>query len=360
METASPSYRGHRYPVEVISHCVWLHFRFPLSFREVEELMLQRGWIVSYETVRHWCRKLGQAYADRLRRRRPRPAGYMAPGRVFIKINGELKYLWRAVNQDGNVLDILVQNRRDKATARRFFRRLLKKTRVVPRVIVTDKLRSYGAAHHEVMPSAEHRSHEGLNNRAENSHQPARQSERAMKAFRNVGAAQRFLAAFSLRHDLRIELSVAVPRHRHRHHPGVGQNHLGRRAVAAVAQPRRIMLLVAQVAAHLGFQRPLQHRPPSPSRAAPEASARSINRSTASSASSSGSTAGFSLYSCPSDPEARIHSPRQPVTSRTYTIFQTQPHDRIPIQLRQRHGMQRLCAGDAGRLTWLGGSRLFP
>jgi putative transposase len=116
---------------------------------------------------------------------------------VFIKINGEQKYLWRAVDQDGNVLDILVQSRRDTAAARRFLHRLMKKTRTVPRVIVTDKLRSYGAAHREVMPSVEHRSHKGLNNRAENSHQPTRQRERAMKGFRGTGAAQRFLSAFS-------------------------------------------------------------------------------------------------------------------------------------------------------------------
>nr|WP_168500491.1 IS6 family transposase [Streptomyces sp. RLB1-33]QIY76359.1 IS6 family transposase [Streptomyces sp. RLB1-33] len=194
--SASPSYRGHRYPVEVISHCVWLYFRFPLSFREVEELMLQRGVIVSYETVRRWCAKFGQAYANGLRRR-PRPGDKWHLDEVFVRINGELKYLWRAVDQDGNVLDILVQIRRDKAAARRFFRRLLKKTRSVPRVVVTDKLRSYGAALREVMPSVEHRSHKGLNNRAENSHQPTRQRERAIKGFRSTGGAQRFLSAFS-------------------------------------------------------------------------------------------------------------------------------------------------------------------
>ncbi|MCX4461150.1 IS6 family transposase [Streptomyces sp. NBC_01728] len=195
--SASPSYRGHRYPVEVISHCVWLYFRFPLSFREVEELLLQRGVIVSYETVRRWCAKFGQAYANGLRRRRPRPGDKWHLDEVFVRINGELKYLWRAVDQDGNVLDILVQNRRNKAAARRFFRRLMKKTQAVPRVIITDKLRSYDAAHREVMPSVEHRSHKGLNNRAENSHQPTRQRERAMKGFRSVGAAQQFLSAFS-------------------------------------------------------------------------------------------------------------------------------------------------------------------
>src|SRR5688500_18368632 len=111
----SLSYKGHRYPVEVISHCVWLYFRFPLSFREVEELMLQRGVIVSHETVRRWCLKFGQAYAHALRCRRARPGDKWHLDEVFIKINGEQKYLWRAVDQDGNVLDILVQHRRDKA-----------------------------------------------------------------------------------------------------------------------------------------------------------------------------------------------------------------------------------------------------
>lgn len=197
MGSTPPPYKGHRDPVEVISHCVWLYFRFPLSFREVEELMLERGVLVSYETVRRWCLKFGQAYANGLRRRQPRPGDKWHLDEFFIKINGELKYLWRAAAADGTVLDILVQNRRDTAAARRFFRRLLKGIGAVPRVVVTDKLRSYGAAHREIMPSVEHRAHKGLNNRAENSHQPTRQRERAMKGFRSVGGAQRFLAAFS-------------------------------------------------------------------------------------------------------------------------------------------------------------------
>jgi putative transposase len=219
--SASLSYKGHRYPVEVISHCVWLYHRFPLSFREVEELMLERGIVVSYEMVRRWCGKFGQTYASALRRRQPQLGDKWHLDEVFIKINGRSQYLWRAVDQDGNVLDILVQNRRDKAAAGRFFRRLMKKTHAVPRVIVTDKLRSYGAAHREVMPSVEHRSHKGLNNRAENSHQPTRQRERAMKGFRSTGAAQRFLSAFSgisphfrprrhlmTAHDYRAEMTV--------------------------------------------------------------------------------------------------------------------------------------------------------
>ncbi|MFE7765874.1 IS6 family transposase [Streptomyces sp. NPDC057438] len=223
MGRASLSYKGHRYPVEVISHCVWLYHRFPLSFREVEELMLERGVTVSYETIRHWCAKFGQAYANALRRRQPRPGDKWHLDEVFIKINGRLQYPWRAVDQNGIVLEILVQNRRDKAAARRFFRRLMKRTGAVARVVVTDKLRSYGAAHREVMPCVEHRQSKYLNNRAENSHQPTRQRERAMKGFRSVGGAQRFLSAFNgisphvrprrhlmPAHDYRAEMTVRL------------------------------------------------------------------------------------------------------------------------------------------------------
>ena len=195
MDTSS--YKGYRYPREIIAHCVWLYHRFPLSFREVEEMMFERGIVVSYETIRKWCAKFGPAYAATLRRRQPRPGDKWHLDEVFIKVNGETRYLWRAVDADGAVLDILLQNRRDTAAARRFFRTLMKKTQAVPRVIVTDKLASYGAAHRRVMPSVQHRSHKGLNNRAENSHQPTRERERAMKGFRSIGAAQRFLAAFS-------------------------------------------------------------------------------------------------------------------------------------------------------------------
>jgi putative transposase len=159
--------------------------------------MLERGIVVSYETVRRWCAKFGQACANALRRRRPRPGDRWHLDEVFIKINGEQRYLWRAVDRDGTVLDILVQDRRDTAAVRRFFRTLLKKTGAVPRVVVTDRLRSCGAARRTVMPSVGHRQSTYLNNRAENSHQPTRQRERAMKGFRSVGGAQRFLSAFS-------------------------------------------------------------------------------------------------------------------------------------------------------------------
>ncbi|MFC5855511.1 IS6 family transposase [Streptomyces chlorus] len=181
----------------MISHCVWLYFRFPLSFREVEELMLQRGILVSHETVRRWCAKFGQAYADGLRRRRPRPGDTWHLDEVFVKINGVRQYLWRAVDQDGNVLDVLLQSKRDAKAAKRFLAKLMKKQQQVPRVMVTDKLRSYGTAHRELMPSVEHRSHKGLNNRAENSHQPTRQRERAMKGFRSVGACKESTRCFA-------------------------------------------------------------------------------------------------------------------------------------------------------------------
>ena len=185
VDAVSPSYKGYRYPAEVIAHCVWLYHRFRLSYRDVEELMLARGVVVSHETVRQWCGKFGPEYAASLRRRKAQAGDKWHLDEVFIKVNGERQYLWRAVDQDGNVLDILVQSRRNTKAARRFFRKLLKRQCRAPRVLVTDKLRSYGAAHRQVMPSVEHRQPRHLNNRAENSHQPTRERERAMKGFRS-------------------------------------------------------------------------------------------------------------------------------------------------------------------------------
>ena len=162
----------------------------------MEELLAERGVIVTYETVRQWCRKFGQAYANALRRRRPRPGDKWHLDEVFIQIHGRQHYLWRAVDQDGNVLDILVQSRRDKQAATKFLRKLLKGLTYVPHVVITDKLASYGAAKREVVPSVEHRQHRRLNNRAENSHQPTRERERRMRRFTSPGHAQRFLAAY--------------------------------------------------------------------------------------------------------------------------------------------------------------------
>jgi len=161
----------------------------------VEELLAERGVIVTYESIRQWARRFGQCYANGLQRRRPRPGDKWHLDEVFISINGVTHYLWRAVDQDGNVLDILVQARRDKRAAMKFLRKLLKRLRYVPRVLITDKLASYGAAKREVLPSVEHRQHKRLNNRAENSHQPTRQRERRMGRFKSSGHAQRFLAA---------------------------------------------------------------------------------------------------------------------------------------------------------------------
>jgi putative transposase len=205
---ALASYAGHRFPAEIISHTVWLYFRFPLSLRMVEEMLAARGIIVSRETVRQWALKFGQSFANRIRRRLPCAGDKWHLDEVAVKIAGQKHWVWRAVDQDGIVLDILVQSRRDKRAAKRFFRKLLKRQCRAPRVLITDKLASYGAAKKEITPDVEHRKHKGLNNRAENSHQPTRRRERQMKRFKSAGQAQRFLSAhdqinnlFHLRRD---------------------------------------------------------------------------------------------------------------------------------------------------------------
>ena len=150
---------------------------------------------MTYETIRQWCLKFGQPFANEVRRRLPRPGDQWHLDEVYLKIKGQLHYLWRAVDQDGQMLDILLQTRRDKRAAKRFFKKLLKGLCYVPRVVVTDKLRSYGAALKEIMPGVEHRQHKGLNNRAELSHQLTRQQERQMRRFKSAGQAQRFRSA---------------------------------------------------------------------------------------------------------------------------------------------------------------------
>ena len=192
---ACPSYAGHRFPAEVISYAVWLYFRFPLSLRHVDELLATRGVSVSHETVRQWGLKFGQSFANQIRRRLPRAGDKWHLDEVVVKISGVQHWLWRAVDQDGVVLDILVQSRRDKRAAKRLLRKLLKQQCRPPRVMITDKLASYGAAKKEIMPGVEHRQHKGLNNRAENSHQPTRRRERQMKRFKSPCHAQRFLSA---------------------------------------------------------------------------------------------------------------------------------------------------------------------
>jgi len=195
-QEVADKYKRYRFPPEIISYSVWLYFRYALSYRDVEELLAERGVILTYETVRQWCRKCGQTSANALRRRRPRPGDKWHLDEAFVSTNGVQQYLWRAVDQDGNVLDILVQARRDTAAAVKFLRKLLKGLAYVPRVVLTDKLASYWAAMRAVLPGVEHRRHKGLNNRAENSHQPTRERERRMRRFKDPGHAQRFLAAY--------------------------------------------------------------------------------------------------------------------------------------------------------------------
>jgi putative transposase len=189
-----PRYARHRFPAEVISHAIWLYFRFPLSLRMVEEMLAARGIEVSHETVRQWALKFGQSFASKIRRRLPAPGDKWHLDEVVISIAGRKHWLWRAVDQHGTVLDIRVQSRRNAKAAERLLRKLLKKHGKAPRVMITDKLASYAAAKRVVMPGVEHRQHKGLNNRAENSHQPTRRRERIMKRFKSAGQAQRFLS----------------------------------------------------------------------------------------------------------------------------------------------------------------------
>src|SRR5918993_4054926 len=190
---AKSPYAGHRFPAEVIGHAVWLYFRFPLGLRMVGEMLAARGTTVSHETVRQWALKFGQEFANRIRRRLPRAGDKWHLDEVAIRIAGVRHWLWRAVDQAGMVLDVLVQRRRDKRAAERLLRKLLKRQCRAPRVMITDKLGSYEAAKRELMPGVEHRRHRGLNNRAENSHQPTRRRERQMKRFKSPRQAQRFL-----------------------------------------------------------------------------------------------------------------------------------------------------------------------
>jgi putative transposase len=201
-------YRRHRFPTEVISYAVWLYFRFPLSLRMVEDLLAARGIIVSHETVRRWAEKFGRDFANKIRCRSPRLGDKWHLDEVVITINGKKHCLWRAVDQDGFVLDALVQSRRDRYAAERLLRKLIRKQGRAPRVMVTDKLGSYSAACNRMGLKFEHRQHKGLNNRAENSHQPTRRRERIMKRFKSTRHLQRFISI----HDPIANL-FNIPRH---------------------------------------------------------------------------------------------------------------------------------------------------
>lgn len=201
--TRDPLYRGYRFPAEIISHAVWRYDRFALSHRDVEELLAERGGQVSYEAIRRWCRKCGPAFALAfafalaLRRRRARAADKWHLDEVQLKIKGKKHWRWRAVDRDGLVLDILVQERRNQEAAERFLRRVLEGESEAPRVVVTDKLASYPPALKRLLPHTEHRRHKGLNNRAENSHRPVRKRERVLQRFTSPAHAQRFLEPVS-------------------------------------------------------------------------------------------------------------------------------------------------------------------
>ncbi len=188
------SFARHQFPPDIIRHAVWLYLRFTLSFGDVEDLLADRGIEVSYETVRRWVLKFGPAFARELRRRRPRPTSRWHLDEMSVAIGGQRVWLWRAVDHEGEVLDLLVQRRRDKAAAVKLMRKLLKKQGYAPEVMVTDKLRSYAAARTAIGMSARHEQGLRMNNRAENSHQPVRRRERKMQRFKSPGSAQRFLS----------------------------------------------------------------------------------------------------------------------------------------------------------------------
>ena len=196
------TYKRYRFPPEIIQYAVWLYYRFNLSHRDIEDLLAERGINVTYEAIRLWCNRFGPEFATRLRRKHRGYGDTFYIDEVFIKIDGKQHYLWRAVDQDGEVVDVYLQKRRDGAAAKRFFKRLLRKHSNEPRKIVTDKLRSYGVAHRELIPDTIHDTSQYANNRAELSHQPPRVRERGMRRFKSVVQAQRFLGVHAAVYNL--------------------------------------------------------------------------------------------------------------------------------------------------------------
>jgi putative transposase len=188
------SYRGYRFPPGIIQHAIWLYVRFTLSFRDIEDLLAERGIMVSHETVRRWVNHFGPAIAADLRKRRPKPHTIWHLDEVYLRIGGRLVYLWRAVDAEGEVLDVLLQTKRNKRAALKLMRKLLKKTGFVPDKLATDELASYGAATRDLGLANRHERGRSRNNRAENSHQPTRRRERKMQRFKSMGSAQRFLS----------------------------------------------------------------------------------------------------------------------------------------------------------------------
>ena len=195
-------YRRHPFPAEIIQHAVWLYHRFNLSARDIEDLLAERGIAVSYESIRLWCIKFGPQYAKRLKRNQQGYGDTFFIDEVFAKIRGKQHYLWRAVDQDGEVIDVFLQTRRNAKAAKRFFECLLKAHGGEPRRMVTDKLGSYGVAHRELLRDTIHDTSQYANNRAEVSHQPTRVRERDMRRFKSPRQAQRFLGVHSAVYNL--------------------------------------------------------------------------------------------------------------------------------------------------------------
>jgi transposase-like protein len=195
------SYAGCRFPPVIIQQAIWLYVRFSLSFRDVEDLLAERGIAVSYETVRRWVNRFGPKIAADPRKRRPKPDTTWHLDEVYLRIDGRLVYLWRAVDSEGEVLDALVQTTRNKSPALKLMRKLLKKYGFLPESLVTDDLRSYHAAAPDLGIERRHRNGRWRNNRAENSHQPTRRRERKMQGFKSVGSAQRFLSFHAAAHN---------------------------------------------------------------------------------------------------------------------------------------------------------------
>lgn len=196
MKIPNSLFKRHRFPTQIIQYAVWLYFVFPLSYRDVELLLHQRGIVVSHEAIRSWCDKFGRHFAQQVRHKRRRPTHKWHLDEVFVTINGRRYYLWRAVDSKGMVLDVLVQDRRNAKAAKRFFQQVLSTTACLPNVIVTDGLSSYNVISREMLPWVEHRRSKYLNNRVENSHQPTRRRERRMQRFKSAEQAQRFLVPF--------------------------------------------------------------------------------------------------------------------------------------------------------------------
>ena len=204
-----PSYAGYRFPGDIIQRAMWMYLRFTLSFRDVEELLAERGIEGSHESIRRWVLAFGPAVARRLRARRPKPHGRWHLDEMFVRIGGKPMYLWRAVDAEGEVLDVLVQAKRDKRAARKLMRKLLKKYETAPNEWTTDKYPAYGAALRELnLGRMAHVRHKRANNRAESSHVPVRRRERKLQGFKSPRSAQRFLSMHAATYNV-----FTVPRH---------------------------------------------------------------------------------------------------------------------------------------------------